>query len=187
MAAEVWVVVLGVILAGCCRHSLVCSGSTTAWLPVTRSRSTPQVSYTAGRKRSWIDKKSCIGDPWPSSIGRKNCSGGPSCSWSDSRNSEAQVDSPQDRSRVNRQNLRDPVMWLRSRTDPLKLIEVAQAVLILAFAFAIPILVVPTIAVLFIVLLERLGLTLLGKIVVLLAVAVIIWLSLVAVGYITIR
>jgi hypothetical protein len=78
-------------------------------------------------------------------------------------------------------------MWLRSRTDPLKLIEVVQAVVVLAFAFAMPILVVPTIAVLFIVLLERLGLTLLGKIVVLLAVAAIIWLSLVALGYVTVR
>ena len=83
-------------------------------------------------------------------------------------------------------NLRHPVMWLRSRTDPLKLIEIVQAVVVLAFAFAMPFLVVPTIAVLFIVLLERLGFTLLGKILVLLAVAAIIWLSLVALGYITV-
>jgi hypothetical protein len=84
-------------------------------------------------------------------------------------------------------NLPEQVMWLRSRTDPLKLIEVVQAIVVLAFAFAMPFLVVPTIAVLFIVLLERLGLTLLGKIVVLLAVAAIIWLSLVAFGYVTVR
>jgi hypothetical protein len=74
-------------------------------------------------------------------------------------------------------------MWLRSRADPLRLSEVLHAVVVLAFAFAMPILVVPTIAVLFIVLLERLGLTLLGKIVVLLVVAAIIWLSLIALGY----
>jgi hypothetical protein len=76
-------------------------------------------------------------------------------------------------------------MWLRSRTDPLKLGEVVQAIVVLAFAFAMPILVVPTIAVLFIVLLERLGLTLLGKIVVLLVVAAITWLTLIALGYLS--
>jgi hypothetical protein len=74
-------------------------------------------------------------------------------------------------------------MWLRSKTDPLKLGEFVQAIVVLAFAFAIPILVLPTILVLFIVLLDRLGLTLPGKIVVLLAVAAIIWLTLVAMGY----
>jgi hypothetical protein len=78
---------------------------------------------------------------------------------------------------------KDPVMWLRSKTDPLKLGEIVQAIVVLAFAFAIPILVVPTIVVLFIVLLDRLGLTLTGKIVVLLVVAAIIWFTLVAMGY----
>jgi len=78
-----------------------------------------------------------------------------------------------------------PLMWLRSRSDPLRLGEVVQAVVVLAFAFAIPILVVPTIAVLVIVLLERLGFTLLGKIVVLLIIAAIIWISLIALGYLT--
>jgi hypothetical protein len=74
-------------------------------------------------------------------------------------------------------------MWLRSKTDPLRLGEIVQAIVVLAFAFAIPILVIPTIVVLFIVLLDRLGLTLPGKILVLLAVAAIIWLSLIALGY----
>jgi hypothetical protein len=78
---------------------------------------------------------------------------------------------------------KDLLMWLRSRTDPLKLGEIIQAVLVLAFAFAIPILVIPTFIVLFIVLLDRLGLTLPGKIVVLLAVAAMIWLTLVTMGY----
>jgi len=49
---------------------------------------------------------------------------------------------------------------------------------ILAFAFAMPMLVVPTIAVLLIVLLERLGLTLPAKVVVLAVIGAIIWLSL---------
>jgi hypothetical protein len=61
---------------------------------------------------------------------------------------------------------RAPVMWLRSRSQPLRLSEVGQAIVVLAFAFVIPILLVPTIAVLSIVLLNRLGLTLLGKVVV---------------------
>jgi hypothetical protein len=80
-----------------------------------------------------------------------------------------------------------PLMWLRSRSDPLRLGEIVQAVLVLAFAFAIPILVVPTIAVLLIVLLERLGFTLLGKIIILLVIAAIIWISLIALGYLAPR
>jgi hypothetical protein len=64
-------------------------------------------------------------------------------------------------------NFRAPVMWLRSRSQPLRLSEVFQAIVVLAFAFVIPILLLPTIAVLLIVLLDRLGLTLLGKFVVL--------------------
>jgi hypothetical protein len=74
-------------------------------------------------------------------------------------------------------------MWLRSKTDPLKIGEIVQAIVVLAFAFAIPILVVPTTVVLFIVLLDRLGLTLPGKIVVILVVAAMIWFSFVAMGY----
>jgi len=61
-------------------------------------------------------------------------------------------------------------MWLRSGSNPLKLIEVVQAIVVLAFSFAIPVLIVPTAIVLLIVLLDRLGFTLLGKVVVLMAV-----------------
>jgi hypothetical protein len=64
-------------------------------------------------------------------------------------------------------NFRAPVMWLRSRSQPLKLSEIVQAIVVLAFAFVIPILLIPTIAVLLIAFLDRLGLTLLGKVVVL--------------------
>jgi hypothetical protein len=67
-------------------------------------------------------------------------------------------------------NFRAPVIWLRSRSQPLRLSEVVQAIVILAFAFVIPVLLLPTIAVLLIVLLDRLGLTLLGKIVVLVVI-----------------
>jgi hypothetical protein len=79
-------------------------------------------------------------------------------------------------------NSREPVMWLRSRNQPLKLIEVVQAVLILSFAFAMPFLAVPTIAVLLIVLLDRLGLTVIGKTVVLVIVGAIIWLIVIKLG-----
>jgi hypothetical protein len=82
-------------------------------------------------------------------------------------------------------NRKESLMLLRSRADPLKLSEVAQAIVVLAFAFAMPFLIIPTIAVLIIVLLERLGLTLTGKIVVLLLIGAIIWFSLVAVGFLT--
>jgi hypothetical protein len=75
-------------------------------------------------------------------------------------------------------------MWLRSRSQPLKLGEIVQAVLILSFAFVIPVLLVPTIVVLSIVLLDRLGLTLFGKTAAILVVAAIIWICLVAFGYI---
>jgi hypothetical protein len=64
-------------------------------------------------------------------------------------------------------NFRASVIWLRSRNQPLRLNEVVQAIVVLAFALVIPIILLPTIAVLLIVLLDRLGLTLLGKIVVL--------------------
>src|SRR5262245_7126624 len=67
-------------------------------------------------------------------------------------------------------NFRAPVMWLRSRSQPLKLSEVCQAIVVLAFALVIPILLIPTIAVLLIEFLDRLGLTLLGKIVVLVVI-----------------
>jgi hypothetical protein len=75
-------------------------------------------------------------------------------------------------------------MWLRSRSPPLKLGEIVQAVSILSFAFVIPILIVPTIAVLSIVLLDRLGLTLFGKIAAILVVAAIAWICLIAFGLI---
>jgi hypothetical protein len=65
-------------------------------------------------------------------------------------------------------------MWLRSRCRPLKLGEIGQAIVILAFAFVIPVLFVPTVIVLFIVLLDRLGLTFLGKVVVVAAVGAVI-------------
>ena len=80
---------------------------------------------------------------------------------------------------------RDSVLWVRSRTQPLRLGEIIQAVVILAFSFAIPMLAVPTIAVLLIVLLERLGLTLPGKIAVLAVVGAITWLTLIALAYLT--
>ncbi len=78
---------------------------------------------------------------------------------------------------------RNPFRLLRSPATPLRLGEIAQAVVILAFAFAMPFLVIPTIAVLLIVLLDRLGLTLFGKIVVLVVVAAMIWLTLAVFGY----
>ena len=62
------------------------------------------------------------------------------------------------------------------RIQPLKLGEVALAILLLAFAFAMPFLMFPTIFVLTVVLLDRLGFTLAGKIIVLLgAVAIILF------------
>lgn len=80
---------------------------------------------------------------------------------------------------------RGSVLWVQSRAQPLRLAEIVQAVVILAFAFAMPILAVPTIAVLLIVLLERLGLTLPGKSVVLAVVGAITWLTLIALAYLT--
>ena len=74
-------------------------------------------------------------------------------------------------------------MWLRSKTQPLTLGEVVQAVVVLSFAFAMPILAMPTLTVFFIVLLDRLGLTLIGKIVVILIIAAIVWISLLAFRY----
>jgi hypothetical protein len=73
-----------------------------------------------------------------------------------------------------------PLIWLRSTSQPLSLGEVVQAIVVLAFAFVIPILLIPTIAVLLIVLLDRLGFTLLGKIVVLVVIGGILWLILLA-------
>jgi hypothetical protein len=67
-------------------------------------------------------------------------------------------------------NHRGPVMWLRSRTQPLRLCEVLQAIVVLAIAIVIPILLLPTIVVFLIALLDRLGLTLLGKIVALVVI-----------------
>ncbi len=76
-------------------------------------------------------------------------------------------------------------MLLRSRVRPLKLGEVALAILLLAFAFVMPFLLFPTIVALAIVLLDRLGLSLAGKIVILLVAVVIIWLALDAAGFFT--
>jgi len=63
----------------------------------------------------------------------------------------------------------DRALWLRSRSRPLKLTEIVQAIVVLAYSFAMPMLLMPTMIVLLIVLLDRLGLTLLGKVVVLVA------------------
>ena len=70
-------------------------------------------------------------------------------------------------------------LWQRSRCQPLRLGEFVQAIVVLAFSFAIPVLIIPTIGVLLIVFLERLGLTLLGKVIALVALAAIARISLV--------
>jgi hypothetical protein len=72
-------------------------------------------------------------------------------------------------------------MLVRPSRQPLKLIEFAQAIVILGFSFTIPILIFPTIVVLLIVFLDRLGLTLLGKVIVLMVLAGIVKLTLMGV------
>jgi hypothetical protein len=58
--------------------------------------------------------------------------------------------------------------------------EIAQGIVILAFSFAMPVLVGPTVFVLLIVLLDRLGFTLLGKVIVLVALGAVIRLFILA-------
>jgi hypothetical protein len=71
------------------------------------------------------------------------------------------------------------VLWDRSKSRPLALGEFALAIVILAFACSMPILLFPAVVVLLIAFLDRLGLTLPGKIVVLLILCGIAWLVLI--------
>jgi hypothetical protein len=70
------------------------------------------------------------------------------------------------------------VLWERSRVRPITLDNIAQAVVILAFACAMPILLFPAVVVLLVAFLDRLGLTLLGATLVLLVLSGILWLVL---------
>jgi hypothetical protein len=61
--------------------------------------------------------------------------------------------------------------------------EFVQAVVLLAFSFVIPVLVVPTVGILLILYLDRLGLTLLGMVVALMALAAFARVSLVGLSW----
>jgi hypothetical protein len=74
-------------------------------------------------------------------------------------------------------------LWQRSRCQPVRLGEFVQAVVLLAFSFVIPVLVVPTVGILLILYLDRLGLTLLGMVVALMALAAFARVSLVGLSW----
>jgi hypothetical protein len=72
-------------------------------------------------------------------------------------------------------DFREPdMMWLRGRCQPLKLSEYTKAVIILGFSFAMPVLLFPTVVVLLVGFLDRMGLTVLGKLLVLVVLTAIV-------------